>query len=75
MQARGLLSRKPCPSDARSFWIELTKKGQALADRAIPMQLAEVERLFIDALAKEQMQALVGIADAIERHLIEIANR
>lgn len=75
MQARGLLSRQQCPVDARSCWIGLTKKGQALADKSIPMQMAEVERLFTEALTKEQMRAFIEIADAIEAHLVAVGTR
>ena len=69
MEARGLLSRQQCPTDARSCWIGLTKQGQSLADKAIPVQLAEVHRLFTAALTKDQLHSLIEIADAIEAHL------
>lgn len=65
MQSKGLLDRKQCPIDARSCYIGMTKKGQALIDKAIPLQLGEVKRLFGAALTNDQLRALIDISDAI----------
>lgn len=69
MESRGLLKRKPSSEDARSFLIEMTKKGEALIDKAFPLQMQEVNRLFADALTKEQLQSLIEISKSIENHL------
>lgn len=69
MEARGLLSRQPCPLDARSCWIGLSREGRALARKAIPAQAREVERLFTAALTMEQLQSLIEISEAVEAYL------
>lgn len=69
MEARGLVSRQPCPVDARSCWLGLTVKGRALAGAAIPAQAKEVERLFTAALTRDQLNSLIEIAAAIESHV------
>lgn len=69
MEAKGLLEKQQCPYDARSCWIGMTKKGEALIENAFPLQMQEVNRLFTDALTKEQLQSLIEISKAIESHL------
>ena len=69
MESKGLLARQQCPVDARSCWIGATKKGQALFDKALPLQTKEVERLFSGALTNDQKRSLIEIAEAIEANL------
>ena len=69
MEAKGLLSKQQCPVDARSCWVGVTKKGQALFEKAQPLQMKEVNRLFSSALTNEQKQSLIEISEAIEAHL------
>jgi DNA-binding MarR family transcriptional regulator len=69
MEAKGLLVRKQCPLDARSCYIGMTKKGKSLIDKALPLQLKEVRRLFGDALTNEQLKNLIEISDAVVKHV------
>jgi UDP-galactopyranose mutase len=47
----------------------MTKKGKALIDKALPMQLKEVKRLFGDALTNQQMKNLIEISESIVEHV------
>ncbi len=69
MEAKGLLMRKQCPVDARSCFIGMTKKGKALIDKALPLQLKEVKRIFGDALTSQQMKNLIEISESIVKHV------
>jgi DNA-binding MarR family transcriptional regulator len=69
MESRGLLERHQCPIDARSCWIGMTKKGQILIEKAFPLQMQEVDRLFAAALTEKQFQSLIEISHAIEANI------
>lgn len=69
MESKGLLAKQQCPVDARSCWVGATKKGQALFEKALPIQSREVDRLFSSALTNEQKRSLIEISEAIEAHL------
>jgi DNA-binding MarR family transcriptional regulator len=75
MEAKGLLSKQQCPVDARSCWVGATKKGQALFEKALPLQMKEVNRLFSSALTNEQKRSLIEISGAIEAHLSKTINQ
>ena len=72
MESKGLVDRRQCPVDARSCYITLSKVGQAKIIKTIPIQLKEVRRLFGEALSKDQLKALIEIADAVSKHMQEI---
>jgi DNA-binding MarR family transcriptional regulator len=72
MESKDLVARKQCPVDARSCYIALSKKGQAKIVKTIPIHLQEVKRLFGEALSKDQLKALIEIADAVSKHIHEI---
>jgi DNA-binding MarR family transcriptional regulator len=69
MESRGLLERQQCPMDARSCWIGMTKKGQTLIEKAFPLQMQEVDRLFTAALTEEQFRSLIAISEAIDANI------
>jgi DNA-binding MarR family transcriptional regulator len=69
MEGKGLLVKQQCPVDARSCWIGATDEGKKLFQRAFPIQMKEVDRLFSAALTAEQMKALIEISAAIEAHV------
>ncbi len=74
MESKGLLAKQQCPEDARSCWIGVTKKGQSLFDKAFPLQIKEVERLFGSALTQEQMKSLIEISQAIQMNIKKVAS-
>lgn len=69
MESKGLLVKQQCLVDARSCWVGATKKGQALFDKALPIQSKEVDRIFSNALTNDQKRSLIEISEAIEAHL------
>jgi DNA-binding MarR family transcriptional regulator len=74
METRGLISRQPCPGDARGFNVVLTDAGLAAIEAAAPKHLVEVRRSFVDALTDEQLDLFGDIAEAIITHLAEQEN-
>ena len=65
MQARGLVQREECPSDARGAYAVLGACGLAEIERAAPMHLASVRRHLIDVLDAEQLSQLSTIAELV----------
>jgi DNA-binding MarR family transcriptional regulator len=69
MQARGLVEREECPSDARGAFAVLGAGGLAEIERAAPKHLASVRRHLIDLLDTEQLTQLATIAERVVDHL------
>jgi DNA-binding MarR family transcriptional regulator len=69
MQARGLVERAECPSDARGTFAVLGPIGLAEIQRAAPKHVASVRRHLFDLLDPEQINQLASIADRIVGHL------
>lgn len=65
MEARGLVAREDCPSDARGAFVAVTDTGMAAITEAAPLHVADVRRYFIDVLTSEQLDALIEISDAV----------
>jgi DNA-binding MarR family transcriptional regulator len=69
MEARGLVTREECPTDARGAFAVLTDEGMNEIRRAAPWHVESVRRHFIDLLDPEQVKQLEGIAVAVLDHL------
>jgi len=69
MQARGLVQRAECPSDARGALAVLAPAGLAEIERAAPMHVESVRRHFIEVLDAEQLMQLATIAERVVEHL------
>ena len=69
MQARGLVQREECPSDARGAFAVLGACGLAEIERAAPKHVASVRRHLIDVLDAEQLSQLSAIAELVAGHL------
>lgn len=69
MEGRGTVEREPCEYDARGFDVILTRDGLASIRGAAPQHLADVQHCFADVLSRQQLEALIGISDAINEHL------
>jgi DNA-binding MarR family transcriptional regulator len=65
MEERGLVERRPCPSDARATNAHLTDKGWATIQEAAPAHVENVRRHVFDALTPDQVGQLATIADAV----------
>jgi DNA-binding MarR family transcriptional regulator len=69
MQARGLVEREECPSDARGAFAVLSPGGLAEIERAAPKHVESVRRHLIDILDREQLAQLSAISERIVGHL------
>jgi DNA-binding MarR family transcriptional regulator len=69
MQARGLVQRDECASDARGAFAVLGACGLAEIERAAPKHVASVRRHLIDVLDEDQLEQLAAIAERVVAHL------
>ena len=69
MERRGLIGREECETDARGAHIALTRAGRRAIVAAAPAHVAELRRLFIDALSPRQIDELARISEAVLAHL------
>ncbi len=60
LEARGLVARRPCPTDARAVNVELTRAGRARATAAQDTVHAFVSERFIEPLTEEEIAVLAG---------------
>jgi DNA-binding MarR family transcriptional regulator len=65
MEARGLVTRRECPTDARGAFVVLTPAGRAAIEAAAPTHVADVRDAFIDVLTSVQLDTLAEISDAV----------
>ena len=57
LEERGLLERKPCPSDRRARYASLTRKGRALLTSIFPEHARAMTEAVAGLTAEEQKQA------------------
>ena len=69
MEARGLVRREDCPSDARGAFAVLTDEGMEEIRGAAPWHVESVRRHLIDLLDPDQIKQLEGITRAVLEHL------
>lgn len=60
MEQKGLVRRHQCPSDKRSYLVELTELGRSVIERALPLHIDKIEQAFT-LLTDEEKQQLVVI--------------
>jgi DNA-binding MarR family transcriptional regulator len=65
LEDRGLITRFPCPEDARATNARLTDAGWDAVSEAAPGHVTTVRESVIDALTPEQIIQLTAIGDAI----------
>ncbi|HWH35926.1 MAG TPA: MarR family transcriptional regulator [Acidimicrobiales bacterium] len=65
MQARGLVRREECPTDARGAFATLTPAGLAAIEAAAPGHLEGVRRHFFDRLTSEQVRSLAELTTSV----------
>jgi DNA-binding MarR family transcriptional regulator len=71
MVARGLVTRRKCPSDQRGAFVVVTEQGRRAIEAAAPGHVAAVRRYVIDRLAPDQLDALAAITRAVLSALAE----
>lgn len=69
MEARGLVGREDCPSDARGTYATLTPAGLAAIRAAAPLHVASVRRLVVDVLTGEELATLGALSDKLRDRL------
>jgi DNA-binding MarR family transcriptional regulator len=75
MQKRGLIRREPCPTDQRGAVVVITEPGRALIEKAAPLAVADVRRVFIDDATPAQLDLLTELGDQVRARLAEIDDR
>jgi DNA-binding MarR family transcriptional regulator len=65
MEQRGLVTREPCPDDARGSIIRLTPAGRSAIKAAAPNHVATVRRLFLDPLSDDELDTLATLFDRL----------
>ena len=70
MEKRGLLTREPCPTDARGCVAVLTDTGLESIDKAAKLHVADVRHCFAEVLTPKQLDGLTAAARAITQHLV-----
>lgn len=68
MEARGLVVRENCESDARGSSVRLTPDGMRTIETAAPGHVESVRRHLIDLLTPDQIQVLGEITDTVNTH-------
>jgi DNA-binding MarR family transcriptional regulator len=61
LEARRLVERRPCPSDARATNACLTESGRTLARGAQATVFASIQRRFFDQLADDEVEVLAAV--------------
>jgi len=63
---RGYVASKPNPSDARSALLELTRSGQAMFDKIMPVRL-QLQKELADALDRREIAVLYRALDKLTK--------
>lgn len=63
LEQRGLVSRRPCDTDRRALYVDLTREGKALIRRIFPSHAAAVET------------AMAGLTLEEQQHVTELLKR
>lgn len=61
LEARGLVERRPCPSDARATDVTLTRKGATLTTRAQHRLFGYVRSAFLERLQPAEVELLAAL--------------
>lgn len=65
MEAKGLLTRKNCPTDARGLDVEITVDGRKAIEQAAPCHVEFVRTHFFDQLTRAEQDALASVSQKI----------
>ncbi len=72
MEARGLVRRAECLTDARGLLVVITEQGRKALTAAAPGHVATVRDLVIDALTPEQLRVLAEAGEAVGARLTAV---
>ena len=65
MEHRGLVTREPCPDDARGSIVRLSPAGGSAIEAAAPNHVATVRRFFLDPLSDDELDTLATLFDRL----------
>jgi homoprotocatechuate degradation regulator HpaR len=65
MEARGLVVRRPHPSDKRRHTVEITQSGQSIIDENMD-RAKEIARAFSSALGQDNFDTLLDLLELLE---------
>lgn len=65
MEARGLVARSECSTDARGTMVALTPTGRAAIEAAAPGHVATVRAAFVDLLQPEEVEVLTRVYERV----------
>ena len=68
MEATGLLTRRPDPSDARLVHLHLSRRGKALR-RAIQSEMRELTERALESLSARDRRELIRLLEAVRLNL------
>jgi DNA-binding MarR family transcriptional regulator len=74
LEERGWVERIPSPTDKRGAFAVLTEAGLAVFKAAVPGVIRTVRVDLFDQLSPAQVKQLRGISEAINRHLMTLAD-
>ncbi|MDG4796863.1 MarR family winged helix-turn-helix transcriptional regulator [Micromonospora sp. WMMD1082] len=69
MTRRGLVERHTCLDDGRGTNVALTGEGRKVIDRALPLHVSYVRRLFFDVLTPRQLDTLAVVSETVLENL------
>ncbi|KAA9395383.1 MarR family transcriptional regulator [Kocuria coralli] len=72
MDRRGLISRHPCPGDARGLDVRVTEEGRQAIEAAAPAHLAMVRAVLMDELTDQEAAAIDRIHEKMTKRLREL---
>jgi DNA-binding MarR family transcriptional regulator len=65
MVGRGLVKKEICDADRRGAFVVVTKKGRKAIEAAAPGHVAEVRRLVVDRLSRDELDAIAYAAETV----------
>jgi len=69
MEARGLVARRECETDARGVWVELTPEGSRMLLRATRDHTDAIREWFLELMSDEEKRVLGAVAKRMRETL------
>ncbi len=69
MVRRGLVERRASEEDGRGTDIALTAEGRGVIDKALPLHIDHIRRLFFDVVTPRQLDMLADLSEAVLENL------
>ena len=65
LAAEGLVERRPCDSDRRVHWAQLTPEGRARLESVLATHVSDLEVHFASLISDDELPVLIGVLDRI----------